>query len=74
MCITYLIYKWWTFTRAFILDEETALDTPENADWDEETQDFMRSYWKSEFCPVASQLLQRVERCQSALIPIGDES
>ncbi|XP_072036074.1 armadillo repeat-containing protein 2-like [Amphiura filiformis] len=57
-----------------LLDEETALDTPENADWDEETQDFMRSYWHSEFCPVASQLLQRVERCQSALVPIGDES
>ncbi|XP_071819134.1 armadillo repeat-containing protein 2-like isoform X2 [Apostichopus japonicus] len=56
------------------LDEEVAMEIPDDVTWDEETQEFMRSYWRSEFCPVASQLLSRVEGCQGDLIPIDKAS
>ncbi|XP_071492029.1 LOW QUALITY PROTEIN: armadillo repeat-containing protein 2-like [Diadema antillarum] len=52
------------------LDEEVALETPEGVDWDVETQQLMKSYWKTEFCPVASQLLDRIEQHHSDLVPI----
>lgn len=50
------------------------MEIPDDVTWDEETQEFMRSYWRSEFCPVASQLLSRVEGCQGDLIPIDKAS
>ena len=55
-------------------DEEVALEVPEDADWDAETQQLMKSYWKTEFCPVASQLLDRIEHHHSDLIPIDSPS
>ncbi|XP_038044159.1 armadillo repeat-containing protein 2-like [Patiria miniata] len=54
------------------LDEDTAMEAPEGVEWDAETMEFMRSYWRTEFCPVASQLLERVEKHQSDLVPIGE--
>lgn len=58
----------------FLADEEVAMEIPDDVSWDEETQEFMRSYWKTEFCPVASQLLARVEQCQGDLIPIDQNT
>lgn len=52
------------------LDEEVALEVPEDANWDAETQQLMKSYWKTEFCPVASQLLDRIEHHHADLVPI----
>ncbi|XP_022081750.1 armadillo repeat-containing protein 2-like isoform X2 [Acanthaster planci] len=57
---------------ADFLDEDTAMETPEDIEWDAETREFMRSYWRTEFCPVASQLLDRVEKHQADLVPIGE--
>ncbi|XP_030851091.1 armadillo repeat-containing protein 2 [Strongylocentrotus purpuratus] len=64
------------FTELLVdyLDEEVALEVPEDADWDAETQQLMKSYWKTEFCPVASQLLDRIEHHHSDLIPIDSPS
>ncbi|XP_063954083.1 armadillo repeat-containing protein 2-like [Lytechinus pictus] len=60
------------FTELLVdyLDEEVALEVPEDADWDAETQQLMKSYWKTEFCPVASQLLDRIEHHHSDLVTI----
>ncbi|XP_033636012.1 armadillo repeat-containing protein 2-like [Asterias rubens] len=59
---------------ADFLDEDTAMEAPEGVDWDPETMDFMRSNWRTEFCPVAAQLLNRVEQHQADLVPIGGEA
>ncbi|XP_006815976.1 armadillo repeat-containing protein 2-like [Saccoglossus kowalevskii] len=52
------------------LDEETAIDVPSNADLDEETKDFLKSVWERDFCPVAHQLLNRVEKHHTDLVPL----
>lgn len=49
------------------VDDEAVLD---DADVDEEMRDFVRATWESEFCPVASDLLARIESHQSQLEPL----
>ena len=51
-----------------------ALQIPDGAEWDEETQQLMKSYWKTEFCPVATQLLDRIERHHTYLVPLDTPS
>jgi hypothetical protein len=46
-------------------DEESALTDSVLASMDEDTQDYVRDRWDTEFCPVAQQLLHRLEKCQS---------
>lgn len=37
---------------------------------DEEMREYFQDAWKTEFCPVASDLLRRIEEHQSHLEPI----
>ncbi|XP_070568677.1 armadillo repeat-containing protein 2-like isoform X2 [Ptychodera flava] len=52
------------------LDEEAALD----ADLDEETRELLRSLWETDFCPVAQQLLNRIEKHHTDLVPLEQPS
>ena len=59
---------WWDFL--LLADDEFALDPSLNPDFDEEMRDFIHEMWKSEFLPVASQLLQRLETYLSDFEPL----
>jgi len=48
-------------------DDEALLD---DADVDDEMKDYVRSTWESDFCPVASDLLTRIETHQSQFEPL----
>ena len=51
-------------------DEESALDAALNPDYDEEMRDLIRDLWETDFCPVATQLLNRIEAHQSNFEPL----
>ncbi|XP_077976890.1 armadillo repeat-containing protein 2-like [Glandiceps talaboti] len=55
------------------LDEETAIDGSNN-DMDDETREYLKSVWESDFCPVAQQLLNRVEKYHTDLVPLEQPS
>ena len=57
-----------------IVDEETALDASLNPDYDEEMLDFIRETWEVDFCPVANQLLHRIESHTSNFEPLEGPS
>ncbi|XP_033112624.1 armadillo repeat-containing protein 2-like [Anneissia japonica] len=52
------------------LDEETPQEAPDGTDWDADTIEVMKSYWRTEFYPVATQLLNRIENHNSDLVPL----
>ena len=52
-----------------LVDEELAAESvPESVP--EETRAFLHDMWRSEFCPVAKPLLERVKTHSSDLIPL----
>ena len=55
-------------------DEECALNDAVMASMDEDTQDYVRDRWDTEFCPVATQLLARIEKYQSKFEPLDAPS
>ena len=58
----------------YISDEESALDASLNPEYDEAMRDYIQEVWETEFCPVASQLLQRIESNSSQLEPLEQPS
>ncbi|XP_064628515.1 armadillo repeat-containing protein 2-like isoform X2 [Lineus longissimus] len=52
------------------LDDEAALDNSVMSSLDAEMREFMSDKWEADFCPVASQLLDRIERHQSEFEPL----
>ena len=50
------------------LDEESALSLP--TDVNKDVRDFLRRTWIEEFCPVAQNLLTRIQSHYSELEPI----
>ena len=45
-----------------------------NPDFDEAMRDFIHDMWDTEFCPVATQLLNRIEAHASDLEPLDQPS
>ena len=56
------------------VDEETALDASSNPDYDEEMLDLVKETWETEFCPVATPLLHRIESHMSKFEPLDGPS
>ncbi|CAH1799821.1 unnamed protein product [Owenia fusiformis] len=52
------------------LDEETAMAPSFTEEFDEEMREFFHENWETDFCPVASQLLNRIEEHQSDFEPL----
>ncbi|XP_071954692.1 armadillo repeat-containing protein 2-like [Antedon mediterranea] len=52
------------------LDEEAPLEMTEAADWYEDTIDVMKYYWLTDFYPVATQLISRIEKHNTNLVPL----
>ncbi|XP_066275895.1 armadillo repeat-containing protein 2-like [Branchiostoma lanceolatum] len=52
------------------LDEDVVMSVPEASDWDREMKEYMQSVWKDRFCPVATQLLDRVDSHHTDLEPL----
>ena len=50
-------------------DKESAFDE-QLSEMDEEFQDYVMDSWETQFCPVAEQLLQRLESHQSNFEPL----
>ncbi|XP_067674681.1 armadillo repeat-containing protein 2-like isoform X1 [Haliotis asinina] len=52
------------------LDKETALEASLRDEVDEDLKDYLCETWEADFCPVASQLLKRIETYQSSFEPL----
>ncbi|CAH1229269.1 ARMC2 [Branchiostoma lanceolatum] len=52
------------------LDEDVVMSVPEASDWDREMKEYMQSVWRERFCPVATQLLDRVDSHHTDLEPL----
>ncbi|KAK7108771.1 armadillo repeat-containing protein 2-like isoform X1 [Littorina saxatilis] len=52
------------------LDRDSALATCLDAEEEAEMQEYIQETWENEFCPVATQLLRRIESHQSELEPL----
>lgn len=59
---------------AELLDRESALDLSFKDEADDEMTDYFEETWTEQFCPVAEQLLQRIETHQSDLEPLDNPS
>lgn len=57
-----------------IIDEEAAMDASLNPEFDEEMRDYIHDVWESDFCPVATQLLHRIEAHMSNFEPLEHPS
>ncbi|XP_048768043.1 armadillo repeat-containing protein 2-like isoform X2 [Ostrea edulis] len=57
-----------------LLDRDSALDLSFKEEVDEEMTDYFEETWTEQFCPVAEQLLQRIETHQSDLEPLETPS
>ncbi|XP_064615586.1 armadillo repeat-containing protein 2-like [Liolophura sinensis] len=53
-----------------MLDEEAAMDVSVNDEMEEEVRCIVHDMWKADFCPVASQLLHRIDSHQSKFEPL----
>ncbi|XP_035677408.1 armadillo repeat-containing protein 2-like [Branchiostoma floridae] len=56
------------------LEEDVVLGVPEASDWDREMREYMQSVWRGRFCPVATQLLDRVDSHHTDLEPLEPPS
>ena len=50
------------------------MDASVNPEFDEEMRDFIHDVWETDFCPVATQLLNRVEAHMSHMEPLDPPS
>ena len=58
----------------FFADEDEALDPELCPEYDEEMREYTHRMWQEEFCPVATQLQERLESHQSPLEPLHHPS
>ncbi|XP_078699487.1 armadillo repeat-containing protein 2-like [Branchiostoma floridae x Branchiostoma belcheri] len=56
------------------LEEDVVMSVPEASDWDREMREYMQSVWRDRFCPVATQLLDRVDSHHTDLEPLEPPS
>ena len=57
--------------NVMVTDRGSALNTPiMNAEEEDESMAYIEETWQHEFCPVATQLLRRMEAHQSLLEPL----
>lgn len=62
------------FQSFFHTDRDSALDLSFKDEADDEMTDYFEETWTEQFCPVAEQLLQRIETHQSDLEPLDNPS